>query len=249
MAGFVTARLKYVPIFIVSAVLNLVSLLAFLVAYVTWYAAALFYPNQPRKDKFWYGFADFKDQYQISALLGVIASIFCIIAPPLIIPTAWLYTISNIFWTISEFHKQENPPLDDELYSSTKQAQYLRYTFFVASGSLIAALTATMAFLFPPAAVFIIAGGTILGIGLTIASLYIWTQAAFGNHSPDHVKHSYKKLSSDLAFDLEEKAALNLKSTPNPKNESHLPFLKSVKREKYKEADDIPTSALLSECS
>ena len=212
LTGFITSKLKSIPIAIVAVIFNLVSLFAYLIGYVAWYLAAHIHPEHPRKKEDWYGFAQFKDQYKIAALLGTIATIatiLSIIAPPLIIPTAWVYTISNSIWSISEHHKINNPPPNDIHFSSTKQSHYLKYALLVASSSAITALAATVVFLFPASAFIIVTGSTLVGTALTIASLYYWGKCAFGKHPPDKLNHTYNTLSRELSFELENKPKLD----------------------------------------
>ena len=183
------------------------SIVAYLVGYVIWSVAALLYPDHPRQRDSWYGFAQFKEQYQIAALLGAIATIatiVCIIAPPLIIPTAWLYTLSNLIWSVSEFHKEENPPPGNEHYSSVKQALYARYALSVALSSTLTAIAVTTAAIFPAAAFMIITTTTVIGAALTIASFYYAAKSMLSDCPPDIVQHSYGVLSEQLSFTLDQ---------------------------------------------
>jgi hypothetical protein len=205
LTGFLSTKLKNIPVALVSSIFNVISLFAYLIGYVVWYVSALLYPEHPRRRDSWYGFAQFKDQYQIAALLGTIATISTIIGlifPPLIIPTAWLYTISNFVWSASEYHKQQNTPPGNESYSTAKQGIYIRYTLLVTASSIVAALGITVAILCPPAAFIVIPATTIIGILLTVASLAYWGKAAFGHYPPDRVDHSYQQLSKQLSFPL-----------------------------------------------
>ena len=228
LTGFITSKIKNIPIAIIAVIFNLVSLFAYLVGYVAWYLAAFIQPNYPRKKDDWYGFAQFKDQYKIAALIGTIATIaaiMSIIAPPLIIPTAWIYTMSNSIWSISEYHKKNNPSPHDQDVSSTKQSHYFRYALLIAISSIITTLAATVVFLFPPSAFIIVTGSTIVSTALTIASLYYWGECAFGHNPPDSINHTYNTLSSGLSCTLKGTLKLDrvnsteaktVKSTPGP---------------------------------
>ena len=200
LVGFISSKLKNIPIFIVTAILTPVSLGAYLIGYIAWYMASLFYPDHPRKNDSWYAFAKFRQQYQFAALLGTMATIMCVVSPPLLIPTAWLYTGSNLMWSISEYHKKENPLPDDKRYSSARQSIYLRYAILVTISSILTAITATVVFFFPPTALFVLTCSSIFGTALTIASLYHWGKCAFGNYL---INHSYTQLSKQLAFPLD----------------------------------------------
>ena len=203
LLGNITYRLRAMPFAIVSAIFNLVSLFAYLAGYIVWHVAALFYPGYPRHDQHWYGFAEFKEQYQIAALLGAVATIICLVFPPMVIPAALLYTLSNLIWTISEHHKKQNPPPDDSQYSSIKQAIYFKYSVLVTAGSALTAIASTVVFLFPPASFVVLTASTMIGLGLTVAALYYWGKSTFGHFQPDKVDHSYKKFSKQLSFELD----------------------------------------------
>lgn len=220
LLGFITYRLRTLPTGLVSAIFNAVSIIAYLLGYVVWYIAALFYPAYPRKHEHWYGFAEFKEQYQIAALLGTIATVMCIIAPPLIIPTAWLYSISNLIWSISEHHKSKNPPPEDDQYSSAKQSIYLKYSALVTASSILTAIVSTAIFLFPPLTSIALLTSTIVGLGLSTASLYYWIRSHFGTFPPDNVGHSYNKLSDQLSFPLEKEIKPGLDAT-SMQNQMH----------------------------
>ena len=178
--GFIFSKLQAIPIMIVSGILSIVSLLAYLIGYIVWYIAALCYPEHKRKQDQWYGFADFKHQYQVAALIGTTATVLCILFPLLIIPTAWLYTVSNSLWAISEHHKQQNPPKDDVQYSNERQTEYLRYATLVACTSALTAVATTIAFFIPPIALTLLAVAGGFGICITVASLYYWGRSALG---------------------------------------------------------------------
>lgn len=201
LVGLFSSRLSSIPISIVTMILNLVSTIAYLVGYIAWYAASLFYPDHPRKREYWFGFAQFKQQYQISALIGAIATILCIVTPFLILPIAWLYTISNFIWAISECHRQENPFPDDPTFSSARQKLYVRYAVLVAISSIIASLSVTIVFLFPPASFIVLTCSSLIAAVMTFFTMYYWIKSIFGRYTPDHIKESYAKLFDQLASD------------------------------------------------
>ena len=229
LVGFISSKLKNIPIFLITAILSPVSLAAYLIGYIAWYAASIFYPDHPRKQKHWYGFAQFREQYQVAAVLGTIATIMYLVAPVYIIPTAWLYTISNLIWSISEYHKKENPLPNDVHYSSIRQRIYLRYTILVATSSALTAIAETVAYLFPQTALLVIACSSILGAGLTVASIYHWGKCAFGNYPPDIVNHSYRRLSEQLEFPLDYGTQPSNVYGPKPIEENTQSVIKQVK--------------------
>ncbi len=198
IVGFFTSRIKSIPIFLLGTVFSITSLIAYLVGYASWYAASLFYPNHPRKQEHWFGFAPFKNQYQIAALVGAVATIMCIVAPVFFILAAWLYAISNLVWAISECHRKENPFPSDKLYSTARQGHYLRYAILATANSLQTALSATIIAIFPPATIVVIASSLIIGFVLALPTIYYWMKFMFGKFRPDSVNHSYAKVSDKL---------------------------------------------------
>jgi hypothetical protein len=199
LVGLFASRLSSIPVSIVTMILNLVSTIAYLVGYISWYMASLFYPDHPRKREHWFGFAQFKQQYQISALIGAIATVLCIVTPFLMLPIAWLYTISNLIWAISECHRKENPFPDDPSFSSDRQTLYVRYAVLVAAGSIIASISLTIVFLFPPSAFIVLSTSSFIAAILTVFTMYYWIKSIFGRYTPDHIKESYAKLFDQLA--------------------------------------------------
>ncbi|AHE67324.1 hypothetical protein [Legionella oakridgensis] len=211
LAGFIISKLKSIPILLLASILNLVSLAAYLIGYTAWFLATLFYPNHPRKREAWYGFAEFKDQYQAAAVIGTVATILCFLCPlypSLILPAVWLFAVSNLIWTIGEYHKYKKPPTHDEHYSSLRQETYLRYVLLTTAVSAITALAATLGFLFPPASMAVLLA-SIIGNGLTVIALYYWKKSTFDEFKPDGVMpHSYATLAECLSMDEER---------PNPR--------------------------------
>lgn len=199
--GFLTSKLKNIPIALVASVLNAVSLVAYLIGYVAWSIASFLYPNHPRKQSQWYGFVPFKQQYQMAALLGTLATVLCL-TTSVLLAAAWLYTLSNMIWNIAEYHKMENPPRDDVHYSSTKQSTYFHYTLLVTITSSIAAIGLSIASLIPAFAVTTLSIASIVGTGFTIASLHYWSKCAFGTFPPDNpgIKQSYHMVQKELAM-------------------------------------------------
>lgn len=200
MAGSFASKLTVFSVFL-SAISSIISLIAYLLGYLAWYIAALYYPNTPKKPE-WFGFAPLKEQYQLTAVLGLIATILCIYTPVLLPFAAWMYALSNIMWCITEYHKQENPPLNEEGFSSIRQRLYFRYTLLVTISSAAIAITATISLFFPPLAFALFVGSTIFTVGLAVISLYYWGQCTFSSFSPDRSEHSYTILSNELEFNL-----------------------------------------------
>ena len=195
LLGFVTSKLRSVPIVLLSKILDAISIIAYLIGYIAWLGAGLYYPDRPRKVENWYGFAQFKEQYQVAAILGIVATIFCIVTPMLIVPTAWLYTISNFVWAVSEYHKKHNVYLNDGETTSDKQDTYLRYAVLVTLSSIIAAVASTLVLIFPQSAFFVLSTSSVLGAISSIGSIYYWTKFYYHDFT---VKHSYNVVTENL---------------------------------------------------
>ncbi len=200
IAGFFTARLKLIPIVMLSSILNIVSLSAYLIGYMVWYTTAFFYPDHQRNREAWYGFAEFKEQTQAAALLGTVATAFCLITPALIIPAAWIYNISNILWSIGEYHKKAKPPTQDPLFSSVKQALYFRYSLLATCTSVLTSLAATIIFFFPIATLAVTITAGIIGVGLMAVAGYYWGKCFFGVFPPDRevIPQTYVAIAEQL---------------------------------------------------
>lgn len=185
LVGLLAGRLKNIPNFMLSSILNIISLSAYLVGYLIWYLTTFFYPGHQRKRESWYGFAQFKEQLQVAALLGLLATMFCLISPALIIPAAWIYTISNSFWSMGEYHKMTKPSPEDLSYSSVRQGLYLRYAFLGSASGIVTALAATVTFFYPAAALGIFIASTTISVSLMAVAAYYWGKCIFGVFTPD----------------------------------------------------------------
>jgi hypothetical protein len=207
-AGFFISRARILPFVVLNSILNIVSLLFFLIGYAAWFTATLFYPNHPRRRDAWYGFAEFKEQFQIAAVIGTGATLILLTYPPLLIPALWLFATSNFLWSVGEYHKKENPPDYDQNFSTPRQEIYLKYAYLMTSISLISASASTIAMCFPPAAPFVMLSSTVVGTALTIVAFTYWQQSAYGEFppNPERVPHSYANLAEGLEFSLDRVA-------------------------------------------
>ncbi len=198
-AGFFISKLKFIPFKLLLPIVNIISLSSYLVGYITWYIAALLYPDLARKRDQWFGFFDLKEQYQLAAFIGTVATLFCLITPSLVCLPLWLYVISNLIWAVGEYHKYQNPPVDDENYSKDRQTAYLKYVFLALTLSIVSALAATLAVCFPPIAAVTLMVGTGIGIVLGVASMYYWKVSTFDTFEKNAAKKSsYEVMSSQL---------------------------------------------------
>lgn len=175
----------------------------YLAGNIIWYIALLFSKKQePRKDR-WFGFASFKEQFQMASVIGTIATIISISIPALLVPAAWLFFASNIIWSIGEHHRKSKPPNDDESYSSSKQDVYCLYTKIATCVSGITALSASIVLLFPPIAATVIMASSIIGITLTILAMATLFKSITGDYPPDSEltnKDSYQNIYSQLSL-------------------------------------------------
>ena len=182
LLGFISGRLKSIPIATLASKLNFISLGAYLIGYTTWSAAIFFYPNHPKLQYHWYGFSQFKYQYQASALLGSIATIACILVPTEVLLITWIFALSNIIWTIGEHHKNQfkTQALNNEPdYSKEQQRLYFRFALIVTTSSMLTAILLTGAALMPTAAFVMVPMSSIVGVVLLFPSLYYWGKSAF----------------------------------------------------------------------
>jgi hypothetical protein len=205
LIGFFASKLKDIPIAIVTLILSGISLAAYMVGYFLWFFAALLYPDQPRRKDFWWGFAQFKEQYQFASLLGAIACIMVLVAPAIfLVPALWIFTVSNLMWSFAEHHKIYNPPINAPDFSRERQALFFRYVALMTAVCLITTICITLAFFFPPLSFLAFILPVTIGNIITIGAFYYCGQCLFGEFKPDH---SYVQLANHLAFDLVKEPA------------------------------------------
>ncbi len=204
-SGFMLSKLQYLPFPVVSAIFRFISLSSYLLAYGSWFIANLLHPgHQEREDK-WYGFAKIKEQFLFSSLIGFIATVLSVVAitvPVLFPPAAWLFMFGNLIWTIGEYHKLNNPPIDDADFSRTRQQSYFAYAATTTTISLITAAAATLMLIFPPAAIPITIFSLLICVGLGVLAFEHWLDSSFGAHKPSPAPSSHKKMGNELAPSL-----------------------------------------------
>ncbi|WP_133129298.1 hypothetical protein [Legionella yabuuchiae] len=214
LGGLFLSKLRYIPLLALRPILDLMSLLAYSIGYMAWYAATIFYPDHPRKRDRWYGFTEFKEQYQLASFIGLFSTILCLVNPALILVSVWLFTLSNALWAISEYHRYKHPPAYEENFSSERQAMYLRYTFTALGVSLITAITTTIAVLFPPAALITFVLSALYGNALTLLAFYYWKQSIFTHFEPDVLPSTtYSEISSKMGVQPEQRLTVELTET------------------------------------
>lgn len=179
-----------------------------LIGYGAWYLESLINgQTHPHKGNGWYTFAEFKTQNEIAALVGTIAAILLLVAPELIVPIAWLFAISNVFWAIAAHHKSNVIHPEDDNYSTDKQKMYSYLCMTVTSLSLITAVAATLMFFLPftaPVAMPILTG---VGIILICANIGIGLKWHFGTYQTDKEKRellesNQTELQSEFTFEM-----------------------------------------------
>lgn len=201
LLGFFLSKIQYIPLTIISSTLKFSSLIMYFLGYLLWIIGSHIYPDHNRLKNQWYGFAQFKEQYQCAAIIGLIATVLSIIAifvPILILPAAWLFLSSNVIWTIGEYHKLNNPPEYELNYSHGHQSVYLSYAMTMSTITLLTAVTTTLMIIFPLIALPVFMGGALLGIGLGALGLEYWLEFSFGNHPLTPIKESYRHMNYSL---------------------------------------------------
>lgn len=189
--------LQYFQIPLISPICNIISNVLSLAGNILWYVQSKYLPEAVSHSHAWYGFAQFKEQHRLAALLGLVAAaigIAAIITPILLIPASWILLGSNIIWSIGEYHKLNNTALHDESYSHAKQKSFLSYTLTMSSLGLLGAVATTIIVLFPPAffPILIITG--IIGISLSSLAVSYMLEYIYGPEIPVEVEESYAKM-------------------------------------------------------
>lgn len=180
------ANLMRLPV--LSVILRIPVGILWLIGFSTWYLGSLIEGKpHPHKTQGWYTFAEFKVQNEIAALVGTIAAIIFLVAPELIVPIAWLFLISNVFWSIAAHHESQVPHTDDD-YSTDKQIVYSYLTYAATSLSLVTAIGATLSVLFPFMMPVLVPLLTCVGIGLTCVSIGLGLKWYFGTYETDKAK-------------------------------------------------------------
>lgn len=197
LLGFAAYQFRFIPNLLITALSDILSLFFYFIAYGLWLAASHLYPDHPGLAKQWYGFAPFKTQHRISALVGTIAILCCIATlfiPIAALPACWLFLISNGIWLISEYHKKQNPIPFEKDYSTVRQEVYIRYTLAITVSSLVTAVATTLIIVFPPAAIAILIVASILELSLGALSFQYWLDYTFTDYKPDPPEESYKRM-------------------------------------------------------
>lgn len=218
-SGFLLSKLQYIPI--LSVLFRLISLNFYAIAYSLWLSANLLRPDEEKiKDK-WYGFAQIKDQFFISSILGLIAttlSITSVFIPPLFPPAAWIFLFGNTLWTIGELHKLNNPSPNDPNFSYTRQNDYYKYAVTTTVISAITAISATVIFIFPPITMIVTISSLLVCVGIGVFSCEFWLSSNFGKHKPTPIPESYNQMKDILGASV----SIELSDVLEPSYSSYL---------------------------
>lgn len=197
LSGFFISKAQHIPIPIVSSIINLISLVMYFLGYLLWYLGSFIFPNRQRSEDQWYGFAQFREQYKLAAIIGLIAtalSIVAIMIPIFILPASWLFLISNAIWTVSEYHKLKNPALYEPNVSVSQQDAYVSYAITMSVISLLTALSTSLILLFPALALPIFFGATLIGVGMGVLAFEFWLKHL--EQDTPNIDQGYEAMSS-----------------------------------------------------
>lgn len=192
-ANLLFANLMRIPV--LGNILRIPVGVLWLIAFGTWYLDSFIEgKSHPHQTNGWYAFAEFKAQNEIAALVGVAAAILMLVVPELIVPIAWLFLISNVFWAIATHHESQVLHTDDDTYSTDKQIIYSYLALAVTILSLVTAIGATITVYLPFIAPAIFPILTGIGIGLALVSAGMGLTWVFGTYETD----KNKKMQLDL---------------------------------------------------
>lgn len=217
--GFVAHKLTYIPVVLVSMTSNILSVALYLIGYILWLIACQIYPDYPALPKHWYAFTQFKNQYKASAILGILAFILGTVGiffPLCLLPAAWLLALSNIIWCIGEYHKKNHPPRYDPGYSNAHQSLYLAYTITTTSIAIVAAIAATIAFVFPPTTLITLLVSGIVSLFLGALAFNLWVEFSFGKFKPDAENKKEYSLANGSYTTFHNKKLLSTSKEPSP---------------------------------
>lgn len=202
-SAFVTSKLRQLPFALLSPILNALSITFNLLGYLVWCLATFMHPEQKPHQYEWYGFAQFKEQHRMAAVLGILGSVLSFVAiayPVFLIPAVWLFLGSNIFWTISEYHKYKNPAIQDPDYSHKKQKNFLYYAGTMTAIGFVTALATTLSICFPITSLFVLIASGLICTGLGVLSFEYWLKCAMITNENNGTSESYRQMSSPLSL-------------------------------------------------
>jgi hypothetical protein len=210
ISGSILSKGQNIPVPLLSSILGALSLLLYTIGYALWFVSSHFFPKNHNTVSDWYGFAQFKEQYLYSSVIGLVGCTFSMAAffvPALLLPAAWIFLTSNIMWSIAEYHKYQNPPDYDKEYSNSYQKTYLSYALVMTSISAITALSSSLIYFLPTLSFPLLVLSTLIIIGLNALGVELWLKFSYCEHKPTPVTTSHQQMSSIL------KPAMTLEST------------------------------------
>lgn len=157
--GFITSKLSYSPFILLIPYSQPISLLCYGIGYILWLLISKLSPSTPAQSHAWYGFAEFKDQHQLAAILGI-AAVFCYAAaltmPMAFLVSGWLFALSDIIWCIGEYHKNQSLPKNAPTREDPWKKVTFRYSLLASEFALLNALTTTLTIFFPPVSILML---------------------------------------------------------------------------------------------
>ncbi|MCX7115839.1 MAG: hypothetical protein NTW08_08050 [Gammaproteobacteria bacterium] len=171
--GIIFAKAQYLaPVPILGLISNSIGLILYLVGYFLWFIAAQISPDKRKNTEHWTGFASLRQQFTVASVIGLAATILglaAIFMPILIVPTCWLFTVSNVWWFFGEYQKTKTPPELKNVsdYSPNRQQAYFKYVAIVLVLSVLTSALTTIAFFVPAFfLIFLILSPYLGGIGI-----------------------------------------------------------------------------------
>lgn len=191
--GFITTAIFYVTPSSTSMIFRILSIGGNYGGYLFWLTSASISVDQPRPANKWYAFASIKNQHRFTAILGGIATTLAIIGiffPIVLIVSFWLFSLSNLLWTIVTYHQKKHPAQNDPAYTAEHAQHYFRYVLLNTCASITTALTATLVFCFPVSGFLILFLGVSLNILITTGSFIYLVQSISDRPAVTETSHN-----------------------------------------------------------
>ena len=231
LAGFMTAKLRQLPIPFVGQTFGLISYSCYLIGYVLWLIASRFYPDQPPKTEAWYGFTQIKHQNRTAASLGLIGVTLCLLSfafPVLLLAGMSLFAVSNLVWSVAEYHRRQNPPQNEASYSPPRQNYYVSYAVLSTIVSVMSAAALALAVICPPIGIPALFISGFIGFTMTIAACYFLlnTPPTEDRTKPgaETITGSHRRMQPQLSASNAEPEQSNKISPPQKKPSSYPPL-------------------------
>lgn len=174
-------------------------------------------PEHRRKAGAWYGFLQFREQFRLAAIIGILGTLLSISSyylPVLLVFASWLFLIGNSIKSIGEYHKLNSPPTADTFFSTSRQNSLFLHSACNCLISIVSAIATTLVFFFPGASFSIMGVATLITIGIGAVSLQLWLDSHFGEHPKPCDLNSYALMYNTMGSKL--RIAINPSITPIP---------------------------------